>query len=108
MIQPVEVNKYAGSLDILPTILNLFGIEFDSRLLMGTDIFSDNEGIIIFNDRSWITNYGKYNATKNIFTPFKDEILENYIETINHQVNNKYVISKNILETNYYKYVLGE
>lgn len=108
MVQPVEVNKYAGSLDILPTILNLFGIEFDSRLLMGTDIFSDNEGIIIFNDRSWITNYGKYNATKNIFTPFKDEISENYIETINHQVNNKYVISKNILETNYYKYVLGE
>lgn len=108
MVQPVEVNKYAGSLDILPTILNLFGIEFDSRLLMGTDIFSDNEGIIIFNDRSWITNYGKYNATKNIFTPFKDEIPENYIETINHQVNNKYVISKNILETNYYKYVLGE
>ena len=39
MVQPVEVNKYAGSLDILPTILNLFGIEFDSRLLMGTDIF---------------------------------------------------------------------
>lgn len=108
MVQPVEVNKYAGSLDILPTILNLFGIEFDSRLLMGTDIFSDNEGIIIFNDRSWITNYGKYNAIKNIFTPFKDEIPENYIETINHQVNNKYVISKNILETNYYKYVLGE
>ncbi len=108
MEKPVEVNKYAGSLDILPTILNLFGIEFDSRLLMGTDILSDNEGVVIFNDRSWITNYGKYNATKNVFKPFKDEIPENYIETINQLVNNKYVISKNILETNYYKYVLGE
>lgn len=105
---PVEINKYAGSLDILPTILNLFGIEYDSRLLMGTDILSDNDGVIIFNDRSWITDYGKYNATRNIFTPFKDDIPENYIENINNLVYNKYVISKNILETNYYKYVLGE
>ncbi|MDD2208633.1 MAG: sulfatase-like hydrolase/transferase [Bacilli bacterium] len=104
---PVIIDDYASSLDILPTVLNLFGIEFDSRLLMGTDIMADNDKIIIFNDRSWITEYGKYNATKSIFTPFKENITEDYIEKINNVVYNKYVISKNILETNYYKYVLG-
>lgn len=104
---PIIIDDYASSLDILPTVLNLFGIEFDSRLLMGTDIFSDNDKIIIFNDRSWITEYGKYNATKSIFTPFKENITEDYIEKINNIVYNKYVISKNILETNYYKYVFG-
>ncbi len=106
--KPIEVNNYSSSLDILPTILNMFGITYDSRLLMGTDIFSDNEKVVIFNDRSWITEYGKYNATKDSFIPFKESIPENYIETINNVVYNKYVISKNILETDYYKYVLGD
>ncbi len=108
MSDVIEINKYSSSLDILPTVLNLFGIKFDSRLLMGTDILSDNEGVIIFNDRSWITNFGKYNATKNTFTSFKNDIPDNYIEIINNLVYNKFVISKNILETNYYSYVLGE
>ncbi|MDD2409436.1 MAG: LTA synthase family protein [Bacilli bacterium] len=104
---PIEINKYAQSLDILPTVLNLFGIEFDSRLLMGRDILSSSEGLIIFNDRSWITEYGKYNATKKLFTPFKDNITEDYIKNINDIVYNKYVVSKSILENDYYKYVLG-
>ena len=34
MKEPIEINKYGESLDILPTVLNLFGIDFDSRLLM--------------------------------------------------------------------------
>ncbi|MDD2505373.1 MAG: LTA synthase family protein, partial [Bacilli bacterium] len=108
MEEPIEINKYSSSLDILPTVLNLFGIEFDSRFLMGTDIFSDAESTIIFNDRSWITKYGKYNATKNLFTPFDSNMSDSYVENVHNIVYNKFVISKNILETNYYKYALGE
>lgn len=104
---PIEVNKYAQSLDILPTVLNLFGVDFDSRLLMGRDILSSSQGLIIFNDRSWITEYGKYNATKKLFTPFKTNVTEDYIENINDIVYNKYVVSKSILENDYYNYVLG-
>lgn len=105
--KPIEINKYSQSLDILPTVLNLFDIKYDSRLLIGTDILSNSDGLIIFNDRSWITEYGKYNATKKVFTPFKDNIPDNYIDDISSIVYNKYVVSKSILENNYYKYVLG-
>ena len=110
MKKSIKVDKYAESLDILPTILNLFGVNFDSRLLMGRDILSSNEdGLVILNDRSWITDKGKYNAATKKFTPFTDEELEeNYIDKINTIVYNKYVISKNILETNYYKYVFNK
>ncbi|MDD4187777.1 MAG: LTA synthase family protein [Bacilli bacterium] len=104
---PIIIDSYASSLDILPTVLNLFGIDFDSRLLMGTDIFSDNNKIIVFNDRSWITEYGKYNATVNSFTPFKENMPDDYINSVNNIVYNKYVISKNILETDYYRYIFG-
>lgn len=109
MKEPIQINKYGESLDILPTVLNLFGIDFDSRLLMGRDLLSNSDGLVIFNDRSWITDKGKYNAATKVFTPFNDEkVAEDYIENINTKVYNKYVISKNILETNYYKYVFNK
>ena len=109
MKEPIDINKYGESLDILPTVLNLFGIDFDSRLLMGRDLLSNSDGLVIFNDRSWITDKGKYNASTKVFTPFNNEqVDEDYIESINTKVYNKFVISKNILETNYYKYVFNK
>lgn len=109
MKEPIQINKYGESLDILPTVLNLFGIDFDSRLLMGRDLLSNSDGLVIFNDRSWITDKGKYNASTKVFTPFNNEqVDEDYIESINTKVYNKFVISKNILETNYYKYVFNK
>lgn len=109
MKEPIKINKYGESLDILPTVLNLFGIDFDSRLLMGRDLLSNSDGLVIFNDRSWITDKGKYNASTKVFTPFNNkQVDEDYIESINTKVYNKFVISKNILETNYYKYVFNK
>lgn len=106
MKKNIVVDKYASNLDILPTMLNLFGIEYDSRLLMGNDIFSNAGGLVIFNDRSWITEYGKYDAITKKYTPFKSVDHEGkYIDLINQIVYNKYSVSRSILETDYYKYL---
>ena len=96
------------SLDIVPTVLNLFGIEYDSRLLMGKDILSNSDGLVIFSDRSWISEYGKYNNSTKKFTEFKENVPDNYVEKMNEIVYNKFVVSKSILENNYYKYVFKE
>lgn len=108
MQNSIRVTKYASSLDILPTILNLFGLDYDSRLLMGTDLLSDSDGLVIFNDRSFITAYGKYNAVKDKFTPFKDNIDDDYVANINKIVYNKFLMSKLILEKNYYNKVIDK
>ena len=109
MKKNIKIDKIAESLDIWPTILNLFGINYDSRLLIGKDILSDTDGLVILNDRSWITKYGKYNASTQKFTSLtEEEIPENYVNKINEIVANKFVISKNILDTNYYKYIFKE
>lgn len=106
---PIKIDKYASSLDILPTVLNLLGVEYDSRLLMGTDILSNSEGLVIFNDRSWITKYGKYDAIKGKFTEYINlEEKQKYIDEINEIVKNKFNASRLILETNYYKYIKTE
>lgn len=58
---PVVVEKVCGSMDIIPTLLNLFGFDYDSRLYAGRDIFSEEEGMVIFNDRSFVTDTVFYN-----------------------------------------------
>ena len=103
-IKKTKVDKLSSSVDVLPTIYNMFGIKYDSRLLMGNDIFSDHDSLVIFSDNSWITEKGRFNATNNIFYPKnKKEVLpDNYVESINAEVQNRVNVSTNILKTNYY------
>ncbi len=103
-IEKTVVDKVISSLDILPTIYNLYGLTFDSRLLMGRDIFSNNEHIVILSDRSWITDKGKYNSvTKEFTSTTNEEIEEDYIDIINMIVNQRYGMSSLIIDNNYYK-----
>jgi len=103
-IEKTVIDKVISSLDILPTIYNLYGLTFDSRLLMGRDIFSNNEHIVILSDRSWITDKGKYNSvTKEFTSTTNEEIEEDYIDRINMIVNQRYGMSSLIIDNNYYK-----
>ena len=48
------INKVTSQLNILPTVLNLFGIEFNQNNYIQTDALdSDYEPIVFFNDYSW-------------------------------------------------------
>ena len=110
----ITVNKYCYSVDILPTILNLFGFEYDSRLLMGSDIFSETEGLVIFNNKSFITDKGRYSAKKGTFTPFSEDAfgsedeMNSYVKQLKATVANKFKMSAQILEKDYYGYLLGK
>lgn len=77
---PVQVDKVCGSMDILPTLLNLFGFSYDSRLYAGRDIFSDEEGLVIFNDRSFVSDSVFY-SRKNKTTVWREDLpdLENKV-----------------------------
>ena len=106
MKEPVKVEKIGSSLDILPTVLNLFGVNYDSRLLIGSDILSNSEPIVVFSDRSFITDKGKYNAMTSKFIANEGiEIEENYVEKINTKIYKKYQMSRLILENDYYKII---
>ena len=91
--KPVIIDNYSSNIDVLPTLYNLFGFNYDSRLLTGCDILSNNDGIVIFNDRSFITKNIKYNALNNKFNDKKNLVYE------------KYLYSRLILEKDYYKYI---
>ena len=102
------VDKYTSSLDLLPTLLNLFGVKYDSRLLIGTDIFSNSDDLVIFNNKSWITDKGRYDYLKGEFEPFTDEELgSDYVDKINDIVSLKFQMSKLLISKDYYRTLKG-
>jgi lipoteichoic acid synthase len=87
-MEPMTVDKLSSSLDIIPTLSNLLGLQYDSRLLMGQDIFSDADPLVPLLDRSFLTNKGRYNSVTQQFTPNEGEsIEEGYVESISQVIN---------------------
>lgn len=105
MTKGVKVSKYCSSLDIIPTLSNLFDLEFDSRLLMGRDIFSSSKQLVVFSNRSFITDKGMYNSVTREFTLFENQTVDNtedYVLAYKNEVNNMFVASEEILDNDYY------
>ena len=106
--EPIVVDKACCSIDILPTLLNLFGFEFDSRMYAGRDIFSEEEGVVIFNNRSFVTDtvyYDKKAKTttwKRELTPEQQDL---YMEYMQAEVKRRYSFSAYILQENYYQII---
>lgn len=105
-METVTVEKPASSIDVLPTLLNLFGFPYDSRLYAGKDILSDSSPLVIFSDRSFITDRVSYNK-KGKETVWLDgsEGDDDYLEAVKKQVKGLYNYSAGILNNDFYRYV---
>lgn len=107
MEEPVVVEKYCSSLDIAPTLSNLFHLPYDSRLYMGTDILSDSEPLVIFLNKSFITDKVMYNSITGEIIKLTDEPLpDDYVKNKMQVVKNKWIASEGILKQDYYSYLL--
>ncbi len=105
MDEPVVVDKVCGSMDLVPTLLNLFGFSFDSRMYAGRDIFSQEEGLVIFNDRSFVSDTVIYDAGKRTTIWKKDLSVEEqdaYMTQMKQEVKDRYNFSAYILRENFY------
>ena len=103
MEEPIQIDKVGSQIDVLPTLLNLFGIEYDSRLIVGQDILSKKEGIAIFSNRSWVSDYGTYFSAQNKFVPKNNVTIEDgYVKEINKQVSNKFTMSNLFIKYDIY------
>lgn len=51
--EPRKVEKYTSSIDIVPTLANLFGLEADRRYYVGDDIFGELGGCVILPNYAW-------------------------------------------------------
>lgn len=109
MTKPITVDKVGSQIDVLPTLLNLFGIEYDSRLIVGKDILSDYPGLAIFSNRSWVSDKGTYFASQKRFVPRENVTVEDgYVDNMNVEVANRFSVSGQIINSDIYRKILGE
>lgn len=107
---PIVVDTPASSIDILPTLMNLFGIKYDSRLLPGRDVFSDSMPLAFNLNYDWKTDLGTYYSSKGEFVP-KDantQIPDGYVQQVKSIVSNKIKYCKNMVGTDFIKQCVGD
>lgn len=104
MEEPIVVTRPSSSLDIIPTLSNLLDLPYDSRLLMGVDLLSDAPSLVIFNNRSFITDEFSYNSkTGKALTNDGEPADMEKVKAVNRQVKEKFEYSDKILTYDYYR-----
>ena len=119
MESSVTVNTPCSAIDILPTVSNLFGLEFDSRLMSGHDVFAQNYNasqastcmplVILPTNRgySWITAAGTYDAKTRTFTPNPGiTAADDYVKTVSSLIDAKYSYARQLIQYDYAGVVL--
>lgn len=108
MKEPVPVDKVCCQVDLLPTLSNLLGLEYDSRMLDGSDALSENEGLVVFASRSWRSDRGFYNRFTQEFTPapgvtMSEAEQDAYVEAMKTIVSYKLESTPMLIESDFYE-----
>ena len=108
-MDPITVSQPVSSIDIVPTILNLMGVAYESRIYPGRDVLSTDEGLVMWNSYSWKTEKGFYDATTGRFSPAEGQTADSdYIDSVKDIVRDKLSYCKSVIERDYFSYVFGE
>jgi phosphoglycerol transferase MdoB-like AlkP superfamily enzyme len=121
MEEPIVIDAPCSTIDIIPTLSNLFGLEYDSRLFSGRDILSTNYNVADPNSpqpfvigvdtgigSSWVSLAGTYDAPSDTFTPnagYEEFDNDEYVDAMKAKAKDMFKYAKNILYKDYYKLV---
>ena len=105
-MEPMEVDKVLNTSDLLPTLLNLLGID-SGYSYIGSDAFDENyEGFVPFSNGSWICGDTAYDASTGKYFSVSGEELTDTAEfrkSVSQKVQQFIRINNLILETDYYQ-----
>lgn len=98
--QPIEVEKVMQTIDLAPTILNLFGLDVPKET-MGHDVFDDSYiGYAIFPNGTWLTNTA-YIENGNVV--WNSGMTDGEITEMNSFVQHVYLVNDAILDSDFYR-----
>lgn len=106
-IESTVYTNYTSYVNILPTIANLFNLEYDSRYYAGSDLFSnDYQSLVAFADGSWKNEYAYYDAATSKVVYYQDKTYSlQEIKEINEYVSNKIKYSNLAIQHDYFNYL---
>lgn len=108
--EPLVVEDYTTIIDLLPTLLNLFNLDYDPRLYLGTDVFSKSHASrAVFADGSWTNERGYYHAPNSSmkYLDGADAYSNEELIYINQEISTRQKMSASAIKSNYFNY-LGE
>ena len=101
-------SEYTSYINVLPTLANLFNLDYDPRLYMGNDLLSETyESKVVFADGSWKNEKAYYNAATGSVTNFdeKNPYTSEEILRITTEVQDQIDISNKAIKNNYFSYL---
>lgn len=105
-LEAMEVDKTLNTSDLLPTVLNLLGVESEYSYI-GHDAFDEGyDGFVPFSNGSWIYGNVAYDAsTEEVIYLTEDAVpvTEEFMAQMSQRVSEFTRINNLILETDYYK-----
>ena len=120
MENAVTVTEPCSAVDIVPTLSNLFGLEYDSRLLSGRDVLdkdydagsaSGSIPLVILptsSGNSWATAAGVFEASTRTFNARPGVTVEDdYVSRVNNIVALQYNYAQQLIARDYYRVALG-
>jgi len=102
-LEPAVVEKTLNTADLLPTLLNLLGIESEYKYL-GRDAFDPAyDGFVPFSNGSWITEEAAYDSGSGNMIPMKGNAAGVSPEKTAEMVRRFIQINNSILRSDYYQ-----
>ena len=100
-------NLYTSYINLVPTIANLFDLDYDPRLYEGEDLFSESyNDLVAFYDMSWKNNLAYFNASTGKITYYTDfKYTDEEIKEINEKIYLKMNTSSIAIKNNYFAYL---
>ena len=107
--EPVHIDDYCCTQDIMPTVCNLFGLTYESRMLTGTDVLSDSTHVALLQDGSFLTKGLTYdsNTGRITYRVPEEELPEGYAQQLIQATKNQFSVAAAILRTDYFGFVFS-
>lgn len=100
-LEPQKVEKVTASVDMLPTIANLFNLDYNPRYSIGNDAFGEGGGFVCFKDYSWIDS-------TMVWTPDYEGEVTPEIKARCQEVIQVLNASWNAVKSDYFAYLIEE
>ena len=106
-LTPTKYDEYTSFINILPTLANLFDLDYDPRLYGGEDLLSDTyTNVVAFADGSWRSDIAYFDATTSNITYLTDKTYTNEeIKKINNKIKTEMEMDNLAIKRDYFSYL---
>lgn len=106
-VKGTQISKVSSTFDLVPTIANLFDLDYDPRFYFGVDIFdATQERFVPYASLSWNNEYGAYSVASAKFYPYDENntLTQDEISRISKIIKQNSDISYRLLKNDYFSY----